>query len=187
MIVRLCGPDEIAHRATCGPRASGCPPSSVVLNLQGPSGRSGAAFLAATTASITGTSSFSKLHKPSKDQRQKKDPKSIFGENQDVSSKTGFKESKAVSKEPRTEDEDTHLSRAGGRKRRRRSADPSGRAFPGVDARHPEKKVTGGGCRQGRGGAARSLPPFQELVEPGDSDVSRPRELLTMLTRAVAS
>ena len=26
MIVRLCGPGYIAHRATCGPRASGCPP-----------------------------------------------------------------------------------------------------------------------------------------------------------------
>ena len=31
MIVRLCGPQETVHGATCGPRASVCPPSLPLL------------------------------------------------------------------------------------------------------------------------------------------------------------
>lgn len=184
----------------------------VVFHLQDPSRGSGGAFLTTTSAPGTGSSGSSKLHKPSKDQRHKKEPKSAFKESvweaskaskdapgkaretqplQDINSKIGFKESKAWSKEPQTEDEDpdpglskrpsrAHGDRHPAKKRKK------GLAISDFDGQHLEKKASRDGSRgrrgrQGRddaerGKAPRLLPPFREVVDPNDSEAEdRPR------------
>lgn len=109
---------------------------------------------------------------------------------QDINSKVGFKESKTLSKDPQTKDEDLdsrlskHLSRADGdhhptKKRKKGFADLSGDAISDCDARRLEKKVSRDGlqtrqlrqgCNEAERRMALSLPLFQELVDPNDSE-----------------
>lgn len=198
----------------CGPWASSCPPlfqgnSSVVFHLQDPFRGSGGAFLTTTSASNTGSSGFSKCHKLSKDQRHKREAKSAFRDSvweastapkdawgrprenqplQDINSKIGFKESKTLSKDPQSEDEELYSglskrpSRAAGdrhpsKKRKTGLADLSGRAISESGGRRLEKKVSRDGfqarqgCHDAERGTAPSLPPFREPVHADDSDL----------------
>lgn len=189
------------------------------MHLQDHSKGSGGAFLTTTSATSTSSAGFSKLHKPSKDQKQKplkdlKEPKSAFRdsswepskpskepsgrpkENQplkDINSKIGFKESKTLSKEHQTEDInpdsgpnkylpkpdcDDHRTK----KRKKGFADLSGKATSDFDTQHLGKKVfrdrlqmqTGQSrleCKDAECRKVPNLPPFQELVDPNDSDM----------------
>lgn len=124
-----------------------------------------------------------------------KDPSGRPRENQplqDINSKIGFKESNTLSKDPQAEDEDLDpglskgLSRPDGqptKKQKKGFAVLSGRVLSDLDARRLEKKVSRDAfqtrrLRQGRDHTDRrmvpSLPPFQELVDPNDSEMEDP-------------
>uniref|UniRef100_A0A3B4XP69 MLLT3 super elongation complex subunit n=1 Tax=Seriola lalandi dorsalis TaxID=1841481 RepID=A0A3B4XP69_SERLL len=165
------------------------------------------------------TLSFSKLHKPSKDHKDKppkdlKEPKSAFRdsswetskapkepsrkpkENQplrDINPKMGFKEPKSLSKEHRTEgithgsglnkrlsapDGDDHAAK----KRKKGFVDSSGKQLLGSDAQHSDNKLLKDRSQirtnklrpDGEETERRKvskLPPFQQLVDPNDSDM----------------
>uniref|UniRef100_A0A3Q2Q7V9 MLLT3 super elongation complex subunit n=1 Tax=Fundulus heteroclitus TaxID=8078 RepID=A0A3Q2Q7V9_FUNHE len=158
---------------------------------------------------------FSKLHKPSKDHKDKplkdlKEPKSAFRdsgwesskvskessrkpkENQplrDSNPKMGFKEPKSLSKDHRSEGL-THGSGLNKRlstldsedlmtkKRRKGYLDSSGKQTSGSDSHYSDKKrlqMETSKLRPDQDEAERRkasrLPPFQELVDPNDSDM----------------
>uniref|UniRef100_A0A3B5ABF9 MLLT3 super elongation complex subunit n=1 Tax=Stegastes partitus TaxID=144197 RepID=A0A3B5ABF9_9TELE len=169
--------------------------------------------------SFTNSSSFSKLHKPSKDHKDKppkdlKEPKSAFRdsgwepskapkepsrkpkENQplrDINPKMGFKEPKSLSKEHRTEgmthgsglnkrlsapDSDDHMTK----KRKKGFVDSSGKQTSGLDTQHLDKKLLKDRLQmrtsklrpdgdEAERRKVSTLPPFQEQVDPNDSDM----------------
>ncbi|TNM93445.1 hypothetical protein fugu_001621 [Takifugu bimaculatus] len=125
-----------------------------------------------------------------------KEPSGRPKENQplkDINSKIGFKESKTLSKEHQTEDInpnsgpnkylpkpdcDDHRTK----KRKKGFADVSGKATSDFDTQHLGKKVfrdrlqmqTGQSrleCKDAECRKVPNLPPFQELVDPNDSDM----------------
>ncbi|XP_074480174.1 protein AF-9 isoform X4 [Sebastes fasciatus] len=126
-----------------------------------------------------------------------KEPSRKPKENQplrDINPKMGFKEPKSLSKEPRTEgmnqgsglnkrpsapnDGDDHVTK----KRKKGFVDPSGKQTSGSDAQHLDKKLlkdrsqmrTSKPRPEGDEAERRkvsTLPPFQELVDPNDSDM----------------
>ncbi|XP_034020761.1 protein AF-9 [Thalassophryne amazonica] len=106
--------------------------------------------------------------------------------------KTGFKEPKSLSKEQRTDGlshgtaQNKRLSAPGGddhvtKKRRRGFTDSSGKQSAGLSAQHSEKKLldrsqirTSKSQPEGEESERRKMsapPPFQELVDPNDSDM----------------
>ncbi|XP_067381212.1 protein AF-9 isoform X2 [Channa argus] len=171
------------------------------------------------TTATTNSSSFSKLHKPSKDHKEKtpkdlKEPKSAFRdsgwepskapkepfrkpkENQplrDVNPKMGFKEPKSLSKDHRTE-AITHglglnkrLSTPDGedqvaKKRKKGFLDTLEKQMSGSESKHSDKKLLKDKsqmrtrklrpeCGEAERRKMSTLPPFQELVDPNDSDI----------------
>lgn len=125
-----------------------------------------------------------------------KEPSRKPKENQplrDINPKMGFKEPKSLSKEHRTEgithgsglnkrlsapDGDDHVAK----KRKKGFADLSGKQLSGPDAQHPENKLLKDRSQmrtsklrpdgdEAERRKASKLPPFQELVDPNDSDM----------------
>lgn len=156
-------------------------------------------MLSATSASSSSTSSFSKLHKPSKDQRHKKEPKSASRDSawgasraskeppgrpgetrllQDINAKVGPKESRSEDEDP-----DPGLSKRAlgansdrrlSKKRKKGQADLSGRPRSGASDTE-QSGFQALALRRG-GRTVPVPPPFQELLEPGDSEAEdRPR------------
>lgn len=111
----------------------------------------------------------------------------------DINPKMGFKEPKSLSKEHRTEgmnhgsgfnkrlsnpEGDDHLTK----KRKKGFVDSSGKQTPGLNTQHPDKKLLKDRSQmrssklrpEGDDAERRkapALPPFQELVDPNDSDM----------------
>ncbi|KAF7642656.1 hypothetical protein LDENG_00253740, partial [Lucifuga dentata] len=109
----------------------------------------------------------------------------------DPNPKMGFKEPKSLTKEPRTEgithgtglnkrppapDSDDPVTK----KRKKGFADPSGKQTPASDAQHLDKKLLKDRSQMSKSRQeseeaerrkAPTLPPFQELVDPNDSDM----------------
>ncbi|XP_028992743.1 protein AF-9 isoform X2 [Betta splendens] len=184
-------------------------------------GSKGGGTTLVTTATTIGTNSsgsFSKLHKPSKDHKDKppkdlKEPKSAFRdsgwesskapkepsrkpkENQplrDINPKLGFKEPKSLSKDHRTEgvthgsvlhkrqptpDRDDPIAK----KRKKGFVDSLGKQTSGADP-HSNKKLIKDKLQmrtsklqpeasETERRKMSTLPPFQELVDPNDSDM----------------
>uniref|UniRef100_A0A4W6FAK0 MLLT3 super elongation complex subunit n=1 Tax=Lates calcarifer TaxID=8187 RepID=A0A4W6FAK0_LATCA len=124
-----------------------------------------------------------------------KEPSRKPKENQplrDINPKMGFKEPKSLSREHRTEgithgsglnkrlstpDGDDHVAK----KRKKGFVDPSGKQTSGSDTQHSDKKLLKDRSQirsklrpEGDEGERRkmsTLPPFQELVDPNDSDM----------------